>query len=112
PAPVPSRNRLRQAWSRYTIREMLFNEKYHGVVLWNRTQKARNPETGRKVSRARPTAEWKRVEVPELRIVPEDLWNAVHKRNAEVNRLGITRMGGLCRTQKSRTYLFSGLLAC
>jgi site-specific DNA recombinase len=112
PAPEPSRNRRRQAWSRYTVREMLFNEKYRGVVVWNRTQKARDPETGRKVSKARPANEWTRVEVPELRIVSEDLWVAAHKRNAEVNRLGIARMGGLCRTQKSRTYLFSGLLAC
>jgi site-specific DNA recombinase len=112
PAPMPSRNRLRRAWSRYTIREMLFNEKYRGVVVWNRTQKARDPETGRKVSKARPDGEWKRIDVPHLRIIPEDLWLDAHKRNAEVNRLGITRMGGLCRTQISRTYLFSGLLVC
>ena len=112
PASVPARNRPRQAWSRYTIREMLFNEKYHGVVIWNRTQKVRNPETGRKVSKARPAADWKRIEVPELRIVPEELWIAAHKRNAEVNRLGITRLGGLCRTDRSRTYLFSGILRC
>jgi site-specific DNA recombinase len=112
PAPIPARQRLRQAWSRYTIREMLFNERYRGVVVWNRTQKMRDPETGRKVSRARPATEWKRVEVPDLRIVPENLWIAAHQRNAEVNRLGITRLGGLCRTQQSRRYLFSGLLGC
>jgi hypothetical protein len=49
---------------------------------------------------------------PELRIVPDDLWKAAHDRNTEVNRLGIARLGGLCRTQSSRTYLFSGLLVC
>jgi site-specific DNA recombinase len=39
-------------WSRYTIHEMLRNERYRGVFVWGRTAKARNPETGRKVSRA------------------------------------------------------------
>jgi site-specific DNA recombinase len=111
-SPTPAKNRSRQAWSRYSIREMLHNERYRGVVVWNRTRKVRDPETGRKVSKARPRSEWKRVESPHLRIVPEELWVAAHKRNAEVNRLGISRMGGLCRTQQSRKYLFSGLLTC
>ena len=101
-----------RAWSRYTIREMLHNERYRGVLVWDRTKKVRNPETGRKISRARPESEWTRVEVPALRIVPEELWKAAHAKNAEVNALGITRLGGLCRTQRSRTYLFSGILVC
>ena len=112
PSPKPAKNRRRQLWSRYSIREMLHNERYRGVLVWNRTQKTRDPETGRKVSKARPKEEWMRVEAPQLRIVPEDLWIAAHKQNAAVNGLGITRMGGLCRTQRSRTYLFSGLLEC
>jgi hypothetical protein len=52
------------------------------------------------------------VEIPASRIVSEELWTAAHARNAEVNALGITRMGGLCRTQRTRTYLFSGILKC
>src|SRR6266542_2829284 len=112
PAPVPAKNRLFRAWSRYTIREMLHNERYRGVVVWNRTKKVRNPETGRKVSKARPESEWTRVEVPGVRIVSKELWQATHDRNAQANALGITRLGGLCRTQRSRTYLFSGLLGC
>jgi DNA invertase Pin-like site-specific DNA recombinase len=111
-SPAPAKNRLRQAWSRYTIREMLHNERYRGVLVWDRTKKVRNPETRRKVSKARPESEWTRVDAPALRIVPEALWLAAHQRNAQVNALGITRLGGLCRTQRSRTYLFSGLLGC
>jgi len=37
PAPVPAKNRDRQAWSRYTIREMLHNERYRGILVWDRT---------------------------------------------------------------------------
>ncbi len=111
-APKPAKNRNTQAWSRYTIREMLHNEKYRGIVIWNRTKKTRNPETGRKVSKARPQAEWRRKEVDHLKIVSEEIWLAAHRRNAEVNQAGIARQGGLSRTQQSRSYLFSGLLAC
>jgi DNA invertase Pin-like site-specific DNA recombinase len=112
PAPIPAKNRLVRAWSRYTIREMLHNERYRGILVWDRTKKVRHPETGRKISKARPESEWTRVEVPALRIVPEELWKAAHAKNAEVNALGISRLGGLCRTQQSRTYLFSGILGC
>ncbi len=112
PSPPIARNRLNRAWSRYTIREMLLNEKYRGVSVWNRTKKMRNPETGKKVSKARPVSEWQRVDAPELRIVSEELWNRAHEQNTRKNQFGIRRLGGMSRTPKSRTYLFSGMLAC
>ena len=112
PSPPIARNRLNRAWSRYTIREMLLNEKYRGVSIWNRTKKMRNPETGKKVSKARPVSEWQRVDAPELRIVSEELWNRAHEQNARKNEFGIRRLGGMSRTPKSRTYLFSGMLEC
>ena len=77
-APQPPRTRKQRAWAPSSIREMLYNERYRGVQVWNRTRKERNPETGRKISRPRPQSEWKRVEVPEWRIVSEDLWRAAH----------------------------------
>ena len=113
PAPQPPRTRALRAWCPSSIQEMLRNERYRGVQVWNRTQKQRNPETGRKTSRQRPEAEWKRVAVPEWRIVPEELWNAAHARIRLVNeRMGSARCGGLNRTERSRQYLFSGLLVC
>jgi site-specific DNA recombinase len=112
PSPQPPRTRTMQAWCPSSIREMLRNERYRGVRVWNRTVKTRNPETGRKVSKARPKDEWERVDVPKLRIVPEDLWLAVQTRIAHVNgKLG-ARLGGMNRTLASRSYLFSGLLVC
>src|SRR5688572_15432850 len=48
------------------------------------------PVTGRTISKARPIEEWRRVEVPELRIVSESIWDAVHARIRYVNeKLGI-----------------------
>jgi hypothetical protein len=99
------------AWSRYTIHEMLRNERYRGVHVWGRTKKARNPESGRKVCRPTPEASWRRVNVPEWRIVPEELWLAVEERRKKAAD-AFHRLGGMSHTERSRTYLFSGLLAC
>jgi site-specific DNA recombinase len=111
-SPQPPRTRTLQAWCPSSIREMLRNELYHGVRVWNRTVKKRNPETGRKVSRDRPKEEWQRVNVPKLRIVPEELWTLVQDRIAHLNKQGAARLGGMNRTTRSRSYLFSGMLVC
>ena len=92
---------------------MLRNEKYRGVDLWNRTHKLRNPEGGRIETRDRPEPEWVRHELPEIRIVSEEQWMAVHRQIQLVNeKWGPKRIGGFNRTEQSRTYLFSGLLVC
>jgi hypothetical protein len=113
PAPRPPKTRSMRAWCPSAIREILRNERYRGVQVWNRTQKVRNPETGQKISKPRPQEEWKRVEVPEWRIVPEELWTAVQNRNQAMSRrFGASRLGGMSRTENARSYLFSGLLRC
>lgn len=109
-SPMPSREDRSRAWCTSSIFEILRNERYHGVQVWNRTKKERNPETGRKVSRPRPESEWKRVEVPEWRIVPEELWTAVQERLKEKNLLfANTSASGYAKHQQ---YLFSGFLRC
>ena len=98
-------------WSRYTIHEMLRNERYRGICNWGRTKKCRNPETGRKVSRATPQSQWRRVEVPELRIVAEELWLAAETQRKDATK-AYHRLGGMARTDRARNYLFSGSLIC
>jgi site-specific DNA recombinase len=111
-SPQPARGRQVRAWVLSSVREMLFNERYRGVLVWNRTRKQLNPETGRKVSKARPQSEWKRIEAPVLRIVPEELWNQVHRGLGERRRVfGNGASHGLLKSVTSK-YLFSGLLIC
>jgi site-specific DNA recombinase len=98
-------------WSRYTIHEILGNERYRGVAVWGRTKKARNPVTGKKVSRIVPESQWRRVDAPELRIIPEELWEAVHARRKKTCE-NFHLLGGMTRTVRGRSYLFSGVLAC
>jgi hypothetical protein len=92
---------------------MIRNERYRGVFVWNRTKKERNPETGRKTSRPRPQADWVRVEVPELRIVSEELWRGVEAQIELVNkRFGKRSVGGFGRMGHGPRYLFSGFIYC
>jgi len=53
---------------------------YVGKVVWNRSRKVLDPETGKRVIRVRPQSEWVWRDVPELRIIPDDLWQAVQAR--------------------------------
>ena len=99
------------SWSRYTIHEMLRNERYRGVCVWGRTKKDRNPENGRKVSRPTAESQQLRVDVPDQRIVSEELWQTVEQRRKSA-AAGFHRLGGMSRTTRSRRYLFSGILHC
>jgi site-specific DNA recombinase len=65
-----------------------------------------------KMQQNRPQEQWERVEVPDWRIVPEELWDAV--RQECERRAGKVRQkqGGLNRTALSRQHIFSGLLKC
>jgi site-specific DNA recombinase len=63
-SPEPARGRQIRAWGVSSLHEMLRNERYRCCLVWNRTKKQLNPETGRKVSKARPESEWMRVDIP------------------------------------------------
>jgi DNA invertase Pin-like site-specific DNA recombinase len=68
-------------WAASSVHEVLFRELYRGVIVWRRTRK-RN-QWGEKRVADRPQTDWLRVDAPELRIVPEALWQATHARIAQ-----------------------------
>ena len=119
-------------WSDTTIRGnraissgILNCELYIGVIRWNRQRQMKNPDTGRRVLRLNPESEWIRTDVPALRIVLQELWDAakaqqdhltgLYVKQIESAREGIRRSvaanGGLNATHRPRT-LLSGLLFC
>jgi DNA invertase Pin-like site-specific DNA recombinase len=104
-------------WAPSAIREILHRELYHGVVVWNRSQKI--VRRGAKQQRRRPEAQWLRVEAPELRIVPEELWEAVHRRLRSVGGVVRTDDGRLpamvpraTRADGASPYLLTGFARC
>jgi site-specific DNA recombinase len=63
---------------------ILRNELYIGKLIWNRLRYAKDPDTGRRLSRLNPKSEWVIEKVPELRIIEQALWARVAARLAEV----------------------------
>jgi len=126
--PSPSGKR----WSDSTIRGnrvissgILNCELYVGVIRWNRQKKLKHPDTGRFAYRMNPESEWIRADAPELRIIPQELWDAAKARQDELTalyqkqiessraatRTMMARNGGMNATHRPRT-LLSGLVFC
>src|SRR5690606_4166455 len=59
-------------------------ERYNVRLNWIRLRYVKHPSTGKRVSRLIPEAEWNVREVPELRIVDDQLWQAVRTRQGEI----------------------------
>jgi site-specific DNA recombinase len=113
-SPQP-RDGREQSWCPSSIRVILRNDRYRGLVTWGRTRKESNPRTGRKVRRPSDPAEVRTLQMPEQRIVSDELWNQVHERIAHVKQVygDAGRRGGLLRGRSATSpYLFSGLLKC
>jgi DNA invertase Pin-like site-specific DNA recombinase len=91
---------------------ILNNETYIGRVVWNRRNYRKNPETERRVARSNKPDTWVTNEVPEMRIVSDELWAKVKKRQAEVEEhFNKPSANPLNDTHRPR-YLLSGLLEC
>lgn len=71
------------AWYPSTIKEITKNELYRGVRIWKRVQNVFNFAEGKKSRRKRSPAEWTRLEIPELRIIPDELWVKVQAVNQQ-----------------------------
>ncbi len=94
---------------------ILNNEMYVGKIVWNRQRFIKDPDTGKRQARPNPESEWVIQEAPELRILDDELWQAVKERQAE-NRIERDDKGradvGAINTRRRPKYLFSGLTGC
>lgn len=93
------------SWAPSSIGPMLRRDLYRGVLVWGRREKVYRGGTKKRI--ARPECGWTVVEVPELRIVSDELWTAVQGR--EARRARIT--GSKARGAKPK-YMLSGLARC
>ncbi|WP_338045769.1 recombinase family protein [Parasedimentitalea marina] len=85
----------------------LNNELYVGRLVWNRLRYVKDPETGKRVSRLNPEDQWIIKDVPELRIIEEQLWEKVKERQSSLNKPGKP----FWAKQRPKN-LFSGLVKC
>ena len=70
----------------------------------------KDPDTGKRRSRLNPSHVWVTVDVPDLRIIDDALWQAVKARQG-VSRRQLAAGASLVRLRRPK-YLFSGLLFC
>jgi len=89
------------------------------VLVWNRQRFIKDPNTGKRVSRPNPEAKWIRTDVPELRIVDDELWRGVKLRQAELAKQFESTIKGVRAARAKRlnrlrrpAFLLSGLLTC
>ena len=92
---------------------ILNNDLYVGKLVWNRLKYLKNPNTGKRQSRLNPPEAWITKDVLELRIVPQELWDAVKARQAQMARATRPdrKKADFWKHQRPR-YLLSGLMKC
>ena len=98
-------------WRRAT--GILNNELYVGRLVWNRLRYVKDPTTGKRVSKPNPPEALIVKEVPDLRIIDDELWQRVKDRQ-ESTRKTVTATNRGVRSERARrpAYLLSGLLTC
>ena len=99
----------RQRRPRYRV---LKNELYLGRLVWNRLRYVKDPATGKRVSRLNDAQQWVAVEVPELRIVDDELWQAAKARQAATTSKVEGTAKAVFWDRRRPRYLFSGLMRC
>lgn len=101
-------------WKRGT--GILNNELYIGRLIWNRQHFVKNPVTQKRQARPNPPEDWILEEVPELRIISDDLWQATKDRQgairADMNPAGVQSTRPRPERARRPEYLFSGLVKC
>ncbi|MBO9399148.1 recombinase family protein [Shimia sp. R9_2] len=86
---------------------ILNNELYIGRQIWNRLRYIKNPETGKRISRMNSEDQWVITEVPDLRIIDQDLWDKVKAQQ------GVHNKADKPLHQRNRpSYLLSHLVKC
>jgi site-specific DNA recombinase len=88
---------------------ILNNELYIGRRVWNRQKFVKDPRNGKRQARPNSEAAFQVAEVPELRIVPDELWNAVKTRQESRT---LTKPDAKAWQRRKPRFLFSGLIKC
>jgi site-specific DNA recombinase len=113
PSPGSTWNRtVRRAkgWMGSSVRVILKNERYRGVIHWNTSEWRKDPDTGKRQRIERPRCEWITHIDESQRIISDDLWSRVQRRFTPV--AGDERLRGGGVASGKRYYLLSGLLRC
>ncbi|MER8778886.1 recombinase family protein [Mesorhizobium sp. M0977] len=91
---------------------ILNNELYVGRLVWNRLRYLKGPDTGKRVSRLNSESEWVIQEVPEMRIVDQDVWDNVKARQQTLAYETSEPGKNPLNERRRPKHLFAGLVEC
>ena len=93
---------------------ILRNEIYVGRLVWNRQRFLRDPETGKRIARPNPPDQWVIEEVPELRILSDDLWLEAKARLDEIaaSPVAMNIKASAFWTKTRPKHILTGLVHC
>ena len=91
---------------------ILNNELYVGRIVWNRQRYVKDPDTRKRLARLNPSASGSRAMRPSLRIIAEDVWNAVKARQRDNRSAASETMRKEFNQFRRPKYIFSGLTKC
>ena len=102
PAPRGSR------WTHNAVREILTNEIYKGVLVWNKAQYRKIPGFSKRKKIPNPPEQWIRIDRPDLKIVEPELWEEcqrIREKKTRIQRQGkgvvyTTLLGGFIKCAK------------
>ncbi len=101
-----------RAWNASTIAGsrkrrsgILHNEMYLGRIVFNRQTFRKDPDTGRRVTRANPAEAWVVADRPDLRIIDDAIWAACQAKMAQHARIGT-------QVRRRARHLLDGLTFC
>jgi site-specific DNA recombinase len=99
-------------WSAPTVRVILGNDIYRGVLVYGETRVA--VKKGKYIRVRVPESQWTRVEKPELQIIPDALWRTVKARQAERKQAYLRSHNGQLqgRPDRDSQYLLQGFVVC
>ena len=81
------------------------NELYAGRLVWNKVRMVKDPDTGKRLSRPNPKNKWQTVDVPDLLIVSQELFDAAQSRKQACGQMHPNQ-------QRRPRHMLSGLLRC
>jgi len=84
---------------------LIQNELYAGRLVWNKVRMVKDPDTGKRLSRPNAKKDWQTADVPDLRIVSQELFNAAQSRKQ-------ARGHAHPNKQRRPRHMLSGMLRC
>ncbi|WP_146180801.1 recombinase family protein [Thalassorhabdomicrobium marinisediminis] len=113
-APTWSFSTISGNWKRGT--GILNNDLYIGERIWNRQRFVKCPQSGKRQALPNPAETWLREPVPELRIIDEELWDAVKERQGATRSAILEARcdgdGPQAHNGRRARYLLSGTAEC